>query len=218
MRGRAAQISLPRAHLRAAQGRLAQVVDHDRHVREASRKLGDVAEVTRIDAGQLQDESALIHERKTLEHLAPEDPVGIRLVMDEVADSAQLRLVCELRESLSRSLGRAQIEPGDDTADPLVLPRLREHRVGVGVGARRLHEHRLRHARTREQRLEIGRLERAMDDGVLGRHPGQLLPVEIPEVLMCVDDHGCALRMACAKPGPRRHRGRRGDLPGVKRF
>ena len=50
--------------------------------------------------------------------------------------------------------------------------------VAARVGARRLHEH--RSAKTtyaRQQRLELVRLERAPDGGVLVRHPGQRLRV-----------------------------------------
>ena len=136
----------------------------------------------------------------------------VGLVVDEMADAPQLRLPRELAESLARTLGRAQVDPGDHAADPRVRGRVLEHRIGVGVGAGGLHEHRPRHAGPREQRLEVVRLERAPDDGVLGRHPGQGFPLEIPEVLMRVDDHGLA---PSGIGGPRRRgAGGRGSAGG----
>ena len=116
----------------------------------------------------------------------------VGLVVDEMADAAQLRLVSQLVQPFLRARGRAQVDPRDHAADPLAHGRVLEHEVGVVVGARGLHEHRLRHPCPQQQRLEVIGLERAPYDGVLVRDPGQGLPLEIPEVLMRIDDHGVA--------------------------
>ena len=83
----------------------------------------------------------------------------VGLVVDEVPDASQLRLGPELVEPLTGSVGRKEIEPGDHAPDPRVLGRLLEHRVGVEVGARRLHEDSPLDTSPLEKWLEILRLE-----------------------------------------------------------
>ena len=66
----------------------------------------------------------------------------VGLVVDG-ADAPQLRLPRQLAESLVRTPGRAQVDPRDHPTDPRVRGRVLEHRIGVGVAAGGLHEHRL---------------------------------------------------------------------------
>ena len=64
-----------------------------------------------------------------------------------------------------------------------------EHGVGVEVGAGGLDEHGRPDSGAVEQRLEVGGLERPPDRVVVVRHPGLGLPVEVPEVVVGIDDH-----------------------------
>jgi len=115
----------------------------------------DVAEMAGIDARQLEDQPPLLEQCDALEHRVLEHPVRVGLVVDEMADPPQLRLRRKLAESLERARGRAQVDPRDHAADPCASGRMLEHRVGVGIGTGGLHEHRLRHVHTPEQRLQV---------------------------------------------------------------
>ena len=145
--------------------------------------------MARVDAHELQYEVAVLEQRDALEHILSEDPVRIVLFVDQMTDPAKLGASCEPIEACARALGVREVDPGGDSADPRVGVRLLEHRVGVGVGACGLDEDRAVDPAGIEQRTEVVRLERSRDGSVRGTHPGHRLALEIPEVLVAVDDH-----------------------------
>ena len=179
-------------------------------------ELRHVAEMAREDARKLEDQLPFLQQREALEHLVPEDPVRVALVVDQVPEAAELRPAQELVEPLARPLGREEVDPGDHAADPRVRGRVLEHRVGVEVGAGGLDEHRRPDSGAVEQRLEVGGLERPPDRVVVVRHPGLGLPLEVPEVVVGVDDHrghGSDSDVRAPRRGPAAAGGRRGALP-----
>ena len=189
-RGGSAKGRRPGTQLAAAERRLAEMVDHDGQLRERTRELGHVAEVPRVDAGKLEDHAGPLEQRKALEHGVLQDPVRIVLIVDQVAEAAQTGPAAQLAEALCGALGRAEVDPADHGADPGVALGLLQHRVGVRVGVGRLHQHGPRHAGPDELRRELLRLERPADAGMSVPHPRQRFALEIPEVVVCIDDHG----------------------------
>ena len=142
VRGRRRSSSRPVVHPVGAERRLAEVVDHDRQPGERRGKLGHVAEMAREDARQLEDQLPLLEQREALEHVVAEDPVRIGLVVDEVADAAQLRPAQRARRG-ARASRSAESRSTQAITAPIhgVRGCVLEHRVGVGVGAGGLDEH-----------------------------------------------------------------------------
>ena len=118
--GGAANQRRPFGHSLALERRLAQMVDHDRQVGEASCELGNVTEMARKDAGKLEHEPVLLNDREALENVVLQDPMGVALLVNKVTDTPQLGLAFERIQPGAGALGRAQIHPGCDCADPRV--------------------------------------------------------------------------------------------------
>ena len=181
----------PAAHLAGPERRLAEMVDHDRRARGSSRELGHVAEVAREDAGKLEDQPPLLEEGEALEHRGPGGSSAGRARRGSGAGSPAASAAQELVEPLARPLGREQVDPGDHAADPGVLARVLEHGVGVEVGSRppaRAPSSRL--PAPLEQRLEVGRARTCA--GSRRARPSSRAAasrVEVPEVVVGVDDH-----------------------------
>ena len=110
--------------------------------------------------------------------------------LDQVTNSAELAARGELFETGLSSLGVEQVDPGRDRSDPLAVLCKLEQVVGVGVVARALHQDDCIDAGRLEERLELFRPERSRDRGDVGRDPGLRVAVEVPEVDVCIDDHG----------------------------
>jgi len=81
------------------------VVDHEPQIRKPTGEPSNIPEVTREDDGQLEDEPALDEESKALQDRRLHDPMRIRLIVDQVAHRAELRMMNELRESSSTTGG-----------------------------------------------------------------------------------------------------------------
>jgi hypothetical protein len=105
-----------------------------------------------------------------------------------VTHGPQLRLVRELVETLPRLLGRGERQPRRDGADPVVLCSVGEELVGIGVGAGALDEDRARDVARVEQWRELLGLERPGDRTERAGQPGLWRPLEVPQVMVCVDD------------------------------
>jgi hypothetical protein len=129
--------------------------------------------------------------------------VRVVLVVDQMADPAQLRTAQQRVEPTDGPVRLVEGAPGDDSADPRQVPGHLEHVVGVLVERGTLHEHRARNTGRGEQRLEVRRLEGARDDGVLLRHPGLRDARRVPEVVVSVDCHGGDAGPAAKEGTPR---------------
>ena len=123
------------------------------------------------------------------------------LVVDQVAHGPELRFVGQLGETLARPCGRGKRQPRRDRADPVVLCRLGEELVGVGVGAAVLDEDRARDAARVEQWRELVGLERPGDRFERGGQPALWRPLEVPQVMMCVDDREELIPGSCIHIG-----------------
>jgi hypothetical protein len=79
--------------------------------------------------------------------------------------------------------------------------RDREHVLGVVVVVGRLHEHCARHAGGLELGRDVVHTEVPVEHAGLGTEPGVFGPVEVPDVLVCVDD---AAQPSTSRPSTRR--------------
>ena len=123
MLGTRAKRGLPADHLRRPERRLAEVVDDENEAGEAQRQLGDVAEVIRIDDGELEQEPCLLDQGDALEHARLHDPMWIGLVVDQMANPAEPRVPSQLSEPAPARLGVVECDPRRDGSDPGVLGR-----------------------------------------------------------------------------------------------
>jgi hypothetical protein len=87
-----------------------------------------------------------------------------------------------------RLLGRGERQPRRDGADPVVLGRVGEELVGVGVGTGALDEDRARDVARVEQWRELLGLERSGNRTKRAGQPGLWRPLEVPQVMVSVDD------------------------------
>ena len=127
-------------------GGLPQVVDDERERRVPARESRDVAEMVGKDGRQLEQQAALLEQRKRGLHLRTKQPVRIGLRVDEMADRAELRISGERVEASPRGAGLVEPAPGCDCTDPRHAIRQLEHVVGVAVVGGALDEHRRRDA------------------------------------------------------------------------
>ena len=105
------------------------------------------AQVERVDRDDLVHELARLELAQPGQDRGTDEPVGVRLVVVEVAHARELRVEEVLLVQLARRLlGVLQGHPAHDRADPVVLRRLGEHRVGVRQVVGRLDEDRPVHA------------------------------------------------------------------------
>ena len=188
-----------------AERRLAEVVDHESKPRKALGERNHVIEVARVDDRRLEDQIALLEQRDALEHRRLHDPV-VWLVMDQMADGAQLWPALKLIESRGGELRSQQIDPGGHSADQLVRRGSSEEIVRVGVETGPLDEDHGVDAVAFDQRLDVGGTERAVDRDVLLGHPRLRRARRIPEVDVRVDPHaaptGCPSRAAAFHTSP----------------
>ena len=159
--------------------------------------------MARIHAREARGSAAAARaDARLCEHVVLEDPVRIGLVVDEMADAAQLRLAGQARRDARAlapaSAGRPMRSRRRSTRDASACSNMES--VSESEQAACTSTVRDTPARSSSGSRSAGSKVRA-DDAVLGRHPGHGLPLEVPEVVMCVDDHGARLRADC---GPRR--------------
>ena len=203
----------PFAHALGAKRGLAEVVDHDRQPGEALRELGQVAEVSREDAGKLEHEAALLHGREALEHAVLQDPVWVGLLVDQVADSPQRRLSARTSSRASAVARRARSTHAVTAAIQecsAACANIASVSLSVQADWTRIVRS-IPHASSSGP--QVRGLEIAGDRRVLGRHPRHRLPPEVPEMLMRVDRQASSFSGggrwapgACrATPGARRH-------------
>ena len=136
--------------------------------------------------------------------VGPDEPVGVGLVMDEVADAPQAMAETGL-DRPGRRIGVVQRRPADDAQDPGVGRPGLGHRIGVGEAVGGLDEDGAVDPGPRQLGHEVRRRE-ASEDGVLGgRRPGIPAGGQVPDVLVRVDSpgrpirHGCAASIACVR-------------------
>src|SRR4029078_12307998 len=90
LRGGSEQL-FPWCHLRGAERRLSEVVEDERQTRVAPGQLRHIVEMIRVDRRQLEEEVVLRNHLERRLHVRPQDPVRVRLLMDQVAYPTQLR-------------------------------------------------------------------------------------------------------------------------------
>ena len=137
--------------------RLAEVVDHESSFGNRPARRGMSAEVTRKHDRQLKDDSAP-RAGQGFEHLGPQDPVRVGLVVDEVAHARNAGAP-QLVEPLAARSGSSSASHAVTARDPVMSRRLREQVVRVGVEAGALYEDDGVDAVPFEQRVEIARAE-----------------------------------------------------------
>ena len=169
--------------------RFGKVVDDESQPGVASGELGHVAEVIGKDGRQLEQQPALLEQAERRLDVAAQEPVRVGLLVDEMADSAQLRPTSQVVEPAACDSDVVEPAPRRDGADPLRLLDQVEHVVGVLVARRTLDEHRRSDAALCEQRLEVAWLERPIDHLVLLRHPRLRDERGVPKVMVGIDDH-----------------------------
>lgn len=118
-----------------------------------------------------------------------DDPV-VRLVVGQMADSAELGPALELVEAGRCTVGILEAHPRGHGPDPLVPRGLLEQVVGVGVQTGALDEDHGVDAVALQQGRDIRCPERAGDRAVLVGHPWLGRVVAVPHANVTVDQHG----------------------------
>ena len=139
-RGRCSKELLPPRHLVGAERRFAEVIDHDGQAGVAGRQRRDVVEMVRVHGRQLEQEPALLEQPQALPDRGAEDPVRVRLLVDEMPDPAELRAVLQLVQPPPRGARVVEAAPADDRRDPVDRACDFEHVVGVFVARGALDE------------------------------------------------------------------------------
>jgi hypothetical protein len=67
------------------------MIDNDRECGIATREFWHITKMSREDSRQFEQDSVLLEKLESAAHLRPENPVPIRLRVDEVAHGAELR-------------------------------------------------------------------------------------------------------------------------------
>ena len=168
---------------------LAEVVDHEPQIRKSAGELSRIPEVMREDDRQLEDESALDDEGKALEDLRLHDPMRIRLIVDQVAHRAELRMMSELRESSAAAGGVGERQPSRHGANPGDAIGKLEQVVGVRVEVGSLDQHSPVDSMNGQRRSQGRRFEDPVDRAMIRRHPRQRIPRGVPEMVMRINDH-----------------------------
>ena len=114
-------------------------------------------------AGSSSSKAALLEQRERGLHLVTEQPVRVALLVDEMADRAELRLGGQLVEAPARGAGVVEPAPGGDRTDPRRLFDELEQIIGVAIVAAALCTTPSPDTARGEQRLEVARLERPVD-------------------------------------------------------
>jgi hypothetical protein len=174
------------------------MVDDEREAGMTPRKLRDVADVVRVDRRELEHESVALEQLEGGLNLGSQDPVRIRLLMDQMPHAAKLRTPRQLRETYARRGLVVQPAPADDAADPVDAGGELEHVVGVVVAGGALDEDCRIDADGPEEWVERVGLERTRDRPVLLRHPRLRYASRVPEVMVSVYCHG---RIEAPRPG-----------------
>src|SRR5438552_9150081 len=122
-------------------------------------------------------------------NFVPEQPLGIRFVVNLVADADQ---GASPRAALQAGDGRGhgwigEVHPTDHPGDEFVRGRDLEKLTRLLQRSNRLDEDGPIDSAGREQWLEIFRSERPPDRGELGTHPWIVAPGRIPEMVVRVD-------------------------------
>jgi hypothetical protein len=142
---------------------------------------------------------AVFKQREPLTDGRSQQPVRVRLVVDEGADTGELRTPGEPLQACRGIVGAVKRHPGDHAGDLLMRSRHLEHRLGVRVVVVCLDEHGRLDPGRRGALGEIREPEGAVDGGVL-RSLQPLIPVphHVPQVQMRVDHH--EISVPCGSP------------------
>ncbi len=202
----APQQSRPRLPTAFGDRRLRQVVDDQPQRRVPLGQGDDVFEMTRQDGDDVEGQLALGEQAQAVLDLLTDHPVRVRFVVDQVPDTHEPGIpaaLVELRGGVVRPLQR---HPSDDPGDPGPPVGDLEHVVGVLGGVGRLDDHRTIDPGRGELRLQFDLLERPVERAEVRGQPRVLDPVQIPQVLVGVDDrHHASLadaawpRSCCAR-------------------
>ena len=180
----------PRLPVPGPHGRVPEVVQHDAQRGERRGQVLDVLEVARQHTHEVEGEARGFEEAQAVGHIGPQQPVRVRLVVDEGPHAHHPGVRAELRHAARGPGGLVQRHVGHDAEDARVPPRLRQHRVGVLVPVGGLDQH---HA-VDAQGVQVGAdlVEDVAPAQHGGRVPEPVVPARgrVPEVQVGVDDHG----------------------------
>ena len=188
--GRGPQVRLPGVVVAAHDGRLGEVVDDDGQVRTGARQRRHVPQVQGVDGHDLVDEAALLEDLEPVDDGRADQPVRVGLLVVEMADALELRIgqVALVEDARRRAWSSRGTQP---TTAPIhsCAAAWREHRVGVLERVGRLHQDGALDAGRTQLGLQLGGREGAVDGPVVRHQPGVRDLLEVPEVLVAIDDH-----------------------------
>src|SRR5690606_37259805 len=116
-------------------------------------------------------------------------PVGVGLLVDQVADPDELGMPPVTVEGRGRLVRVGQVHPSDHSGDERVCVGVREHGAGLVIGVGRLHQHRPVHPCGSQLGGQVLRYVGAVEHAVIGGQPRVLDGFEVPEVLVRLDNH-----------------------------
>ena len=187
-RGERPQAVLPSGGVRVIGERATQVVEHEAQARMPAGDRGGLPQLPVAD-DEIERQVGLLERREARTHLRPEQPLRVRVDVDQVAhsDDGDVGGSADAVE-LVRYVP-LQVDPHHHAGDDAPV---RAHQPETLLEAvARLHDDRAVHVGRREHRRQLGRPEVAVD----GRHGDRIDPIlrvqrPVPEVDVGVDARG----------------------------
>src|SRR5262249_666659 len=174
---------------------LAEVIDHDPQVGDALRDQRNMFQMTGQYPHVVERQAAGCQDPQPLQNVRADDPIRVRLDINQMADADQSRLARTYIECSFNAARMRERRPTNHACDPI---------IGVSIGEQCLIFRRVirrfnRHGAVDPSRLELRRqvvwlkgtpkrLERGIACVRQYVHPGRLIGTVTPEVLMCIDD------------------------------
>ena len=187
VRGGRTHVGQPLRRIVGADRRLRAMIDHDRQRRKGAGDGGDAIDLMRPDE-RIEDEAICRQRVEPRTGRGAVDPRGIEHILQHRPHAHQLWPIGERGDPPQR-MGRREVGPADDAADPVVPVGDVQQIGGLGLGRRRLHEDRRVDPGAVHQRAQIARAEVAIEMCIVGAEPAIVAPRGRPEMLMRVDPH-----------------------------
>ncbi len=150
------------------------------------------AQVLREHPDHVEGHARVFEQPEAGVDVGAQEPVRVGPVVDEVANAAEQRPLEELAQPLAGDIGFVQRNVADHPRDKGIAVSHLEHEISVVVVVRGLHEYAAGHSGRREFGQHLVHADGAIQHARVGAEPGVLGPVEVPDVLVRVDDviHG----------------------------
>jgi len=137
----------------------------------------------------------------TFETWIANNAANVRFVLQLMSIATQFREAVPAGHS-PRDIVSTQIDPADDTGDPVVIARDLQEEISLGLVCTRLHGDARVDPAIEQQRLEMLRQVIPLQHLHAIRHPGIVFAPVAPEVLVRVDFHVASTTRCCCSPRP----------------